>query len=55
MRHPERAQHDGVHQREDGRMGADSEREGQHRHRGKAFTLAPLAQGEAKILAKLLW
>src|SRR5271170_5474296 len=48
--HRKRAQQNAVHQRKDGRVGADAERQRDDRHDGEPGRLAQLAQGIAQVL-----
>jgi hypothetical protein len=46
----QRLQQEGVHQAENGRVGADAQRQCQNRSDGKAGRFSKLTQGKAKIL-----
>ncbi len=52
--HRQRAQKDALHQREDGRVGADAQSQCNDRRDGESWRLAQLAQGMAQVLKQLL-
>src|SRR5215469_9974955 len=46
----QRSQQDGIHQAEDGRVGADAESEGEHGNASEAGRFAEHAESEAEVL-----